>query len=60
MEKIVKRTFTKAKLVASHFHVQQLACDTVQEIRIQHRWLAMEEENRQMLAAKEHKIPFSP
>lgn len=60
MEKIVKRTFTKAKLVASRFHVEQLACDAVQEIRIQHRWLAMEEENRQMLAAKEHKIPFSP
>jgi transposase len=60
MEKIVRRTFPKAKLVADRFHVQQLACDAVQEIRIQHRWQAMEEENRQMQAAKEQKIPFAP
>ncbi len=60
MEKIIKRTFTKAKLVADRFHVQQLACDAVQEIRIQHRWQAMEEENRQMHTAKEQKISFAP
>lgn len=59
MEKIARRAFPKAKLVADRFHVQQLACDAVQEIRIQHRWQAMEEENRQMQAAKEQKIPFS-
>lgn len=60
MEKIVKRAFPKAKLVADRFHVQQLACDAVQEIRIQHRWQAMEEENRQMQSAKEQKMPFAP
>lgn len=58
MEKIVKRTFPKANLVADRFHVQQLACDAVQEIRIQHRWRAMEEENRQIQAAKEQKNIF--
>lgn len=42
-----------------HFHVQQLACDAVQEIRIQHYWQAMEEENRQIQLAKEQKIPFN-
>jgi transposase len=60
MEKIVKRTFSKAKLVADRFHVQQLACDAVQEIRIQHRWQAMEEENSQIQSAKEQKVPFIP
>ena len=60
MEKIVRRAFPKSKLVADRFHVQQLACDAVQEIRIQNRWQAMEEENRQMQSAKEQKIPFTP
>lgn len=60
MEKIVRRAFPKAKLVADRFHVQQLACEAVQEIRIQHRWQAMEEENRQMQSAKEQKISFTP
>lgn len=60
MEKIARRAFPKAKLTADRFHVQQLACDAVQEIRIQHRWQAMEEENQQMQSAKEQKSPFIP
>jgi len=41
MERIVKKGFPKAKMVADRFHVQQLASDAVQQIRIDHRWEAI-------------------
>jgi transposase len=55
MERIVKKSFPKAKLVSDRFHVQQLASDAVQQIRIEHRWLAIEQENKEMELAKELK-----
>lgn len=58
MERIVKKSFPKAKMVADRFHVQQLASDAVQQIRIGHRWQAIEQENKEMELAKEAKIPF--
>ncbi len=58
MERIVKKSFPKAKMVADRFHVQQLASDAVQQIRIEHRWQAIEQENKEMELAKEAKIPF--
>jgi len=45
MEKIAKYTFPEAKLVTDRFHVQKLAYDAVQELRIKHRWDAIELEN---------------
>lgn len=44
MNKIVKRCFTQASLVIDRFHVQKLAYDALQEIRIAHRWEAINEE----------------
>lgn len=58
MERIVKRSFQKAKLVSDH--VQQLAFDAVQEIRINHRWAAIEQENKEIELAKELKRPHTP
>jgi transposase len=58
MERIVKKSFPKAKMVADRFHVQQLASDAVQQIRIDHRWQAIEQENKEMELAKEAKISF--
>ena len=37
MRKIVRGSFPKAKCVIDRFHVQKLACDAVQELRIKHR-----------------------
>ncbi|WP_436836730.1 transposase, partial [Paraprevotella clara] len=37
MRKIARRCFTSAVRVIDRFHIQKLACDTVQEIRIGHR-----------------------
>lgn len=59
MERIVKKSFSKAKMVADRFHVQQLASDAVQQIRIDHRWQAIEQENKEMELAKEAKAPFA-
>lgn len=52
MMKIVKRCFPKASLVIDRFHVQKLAYDAVQEMRIAHRWEAIEQENKEMELAK--------
>ena len=41
MRKIVRRSFPKANLVIDRFHVQKLAYDALQEIRIANRWDAM-------------------
>ena len=39
---IVKKSFPKATLVIDRFHVQKLALDALQQIRIKHRWEAID------------------
>lgn len=53
MERIVRQAFPKAKLVSDRFHVQQLATDAVQQLRIEYRWEAIEQENKEMDLARE-------
>ena len=53
MQRIVKSCFIKASMVTDRFHVQKLASDAVQEIRIAYRWEAIEKENNEMELAKE-------
>lgn len=60
MARIVSRSFPKAKLVSDRFHVQQLANEAVQEIRIKHRWDAIEQENMEMDLARETKQKWLP
>jgi transposase len=38
---IVRKSFPEAALVIDSFHVQKLALDALQEIRIKHRWQAI-------------------
>lgn len=44
MNKIAKRCFPEATLVIDRFHVQKLAYDAIQEMRIAHRWDAINKE----------------
>jgi len=44
MRKIVRHCFPKASRVIDRFHVQRLAFDALQEMRIAHRWNAINEE----------------
>lgn len=60
MVKIAKKSFPKAIIVTDRFHVQQLAYDAVQEMRINYRWQAIEQENKEMELAKSLKKKFVP
>lgn len=48
MRKIVSVAFPNAKRVIDRFHIQKLACDAVQEIRVAHRWDALQQSNEEM------------
>lgn len=52
MKLIAKRSFPKAIQVTDRFHVQKLALEALQEIRIKHRWTAMNLENKAIAEAK--------
>ena len=41
MRKIVRTAFPKASRVIDRFHIQKLACEAVQELRVKHRWDAI-------------------
>jgi len=60
MNLIVRRCFPNARLVIDRFHVQQLATEALQEIRIKHRWEALEAENEAIEAAKKNKQNYDP
>ena len=60
MEKIARYTFPNAQLVTDRFHVQKLAYEAVQELRIKHRWKAIESENNEIDLAKEVKKKHIP
>ncbi len=51
MKRIAKRCFPCADQVIDRFHVQKLAMEALQEIRIRHRWEAIEMENKEMQGA---------
>ena len=61
MRKIVRTSFPKASRVIDRFHIQKLACDAVQELRIKHRWNAIQQANDEMEDAKlkgDDYVPF--
>lgn len=60
MNKIVKSSFPKAILVIDRFHVQKLAYDALQEMRIAHRWDAINEEAEALKASKYKDETYHP
>ena len=60
MNLIVRKCFPKATIVIDRFHVQQLATEALQEIRIKHRWEALDQENDAIEKAKMYKQIFIP
>ncbi len=61
MRKIVRTAFPKANRVIDRFNIQKLACEAVQEIRIKHRWNAIQQANDEIEDAKlkgENYVPF--
>ena len=59
MKLIVKRCFPKAVQVTDRFHVQKLALDALQDIRIKHRWEAIDKENNQIKEAKKNNKTYA-
>ena len=55
MKRIAKRCFPKATQTIDHFHVHKRAIEALQELRISHRWKAIEQENNLLTKAKEEK-----
>ena len=60
MRKIVRRCFPKANRVIDRFHVQKLAYDALQEIRIAHRWDAINEETEEIEQSKLSNRKYEP
>lgn len=60
MRKIVRMSFPYATRVIDRFHIQKLACDAVQEIRVAHRWNAIQEANDEMEEAKACGKEYTP
>ncbi len=60
MNLVAKRCFPYAEQVIDRFHVQKLAFDALQEIRIAHRWEAINEETNDIENARADKVEYVP
>lgn len=60
MKHIAGKCFPKAIQVTDRFHVQKLAIEALQDLRIKHRWEAIDLENEQLQRAKTKGIDYSP
>ena len=60
MKLIAKTCFTTATQVIDRFHVQKLAIEALQEIRIKYRWEAIDQENEAILQAKGKNLDYQP
>lgn len=60
MNLIVSKCFPKAVRVIDRFHVQKLAYDALQEMRIAHRWEAIDEETNALENARLDNTTYTP
>lgn len=60
MNKIVKKCFPNAVKVIDRFHVQKLAYQALQDIRVKHRWEAINAETDAIQNAKADKREYKP
>lgn len=60
MRSIALRCFPNALQVIDRFHVQKLMYDALQDVRVQYRWQAIEEENRLRKEAREKGEKYVP
>lgn len=60
MKIIAKKCFPKAIQVTDRFHVQKLALEALQDVRIKYRWNAIDLENEQIKKARLNNNTFIP
>lgn len=53
MKLIAKNSFPNATIVSDRFHVQKLMNEAISDLRVDHRWKAIDEENIEIELAKE-------
>jgi len=58
MKLIASSCFPRATRVIDRFHVQQLATEAVQQIRIKFRWQAIDQENEAINIAKKNQLNY--
>ena len=56
----MRAVFPKASRVIDRFHIQKLACDAVQELRIKHRWEAIQQANDEMEESRQRGKDYVP
>lgn len=60
MQQIARKCFPGAVRVTDRFHVQRLALEALQDVRIQHRWEAIDAENEAILDSKANHTQYQP
>ena len=60
MRRIGSTVFPKARRVIDRFHIQKLACDAVQDLRVAHRWDALQQNNDEMEECRLYSIRHVP
>lgn len=60
LNRVIRMCFPSATIVTDRFHVQQLANDALQDLRIARRWEVLEEENEKEKQAKQRRETYEP
>lgn len=60
MDWIVRESFLNAKKINDRFHVQQLVSEAAQEMRIDERWKAIDEENELIADCRKNNTEYRP
>ena len=60
MRRIIINVFPNARRVIDRFHIQKLACNALQDMRIAHRWDAIQQANDEMEEAKLNGDEYEP
>lgn len=58
MKNIATKCFPEAVQVTDRFHVQKLANEALQDIRVQERWKALDEENQAIKQARDNNVKY--
>ena len=60
MHYAIAKSFPRAEVVVDRFHVQKLAQEALQDIRISYRWDAIDEESKAIKQAKKENEAYNP
>ncbi|UIR56391.1 transposase [Sphingobacterium sp. SRCM116780] len=60
MAKAIRRCFRNARRVVDRFHVQKLAYDAVQELRIKYRWEVLDTESKNITVSRKQGQTYEP